>query len=139
MEKIILKGRPTYDGIAEGAALVCPDSIAGNTGGLDDLNGTILEKGNSNRGACIKDTILVLPCSKGSNGFSIHFKAAKHNGCSPAGWIVTEMDARIGVAIASLGIPAVSDFKGDDPVKIIKTGDWVKIDGTTGIVEITRK
>jgi hypothetical protein len=35
--------------------------------------------------------------------------------------------------------PAVVDFVEADPVKLIKTGDWVKIDGSTGIVEITPK
>lgn len=50
-----------------------------------------------------------------------------------------KMDSRLGTAVASLDVPAVSDFEEDDPMEIIKTGDWVKVDGNTGIVEITRK
>lgn len=139
MKTIILKGRPAFGGTAEGEALVCPDSIAGNTGSLGETDGIIYEHGNPNSGKCIKDTILVLPCAKGSCGWSCHFKAAKINGNAPAGWVVTKIDSRIGVAIASLEKPAVCDFAEADPVKIIKTGDWVKIDGSTGIVEITPK
>lgn len=139
MKKITIKGRPTLGGIAEGEAVVCPDSIAGNTGGIGDMDGVIHERGSSNKGVCLKDTILVLPCGKGSTGFSAHFKSAKLMGVCPAGWVVKKIDSRLGVAIASLDVPAVSDFEEDDPMEIIKTGDWVKIDGSTGIVEITRK
>lgn len=139
MKEIVMMGRPTLGGVAEGLALVCPDSIGGNTGALGDLDGVIYESGNQNRGVSIKDTILVIPGSKGSNGFSCHFKAAKMSGVSPVGWVITKIDSRVGVAVASLDVPAVSDFDGDDPVQIIQTGDWVKIDGSTGLVEITRK
>lgn len=139
MEKIIIKGRPAMRGIAEGLAIVFPDSIAGNSGALDDKTGVISERGNPAIGLSIKDSILVLPCSKGSNGFSAHFKAAKISGICPAGWVITKIDSRLGVAVATLDVPAVTDFDEVDPVKVIKTGDWVKIDGDTGIVEITRK
>lgn len=139
MKKIIIKGRPTLGGIAEGEAVVCHDSIAGNTGGIGDLDGVIHEKGSTNKGISIKNTILVIPCGKGSTGFSAHFKSAKLTGICPAGWVIKKMDSRLGVAVASLDVPAVSDFEEDDPMQVIKTGDWLKIDGSTGIVEITRK
>ncbi|WP_372995206.1 aconitase X swivel domain-containing protein [Lutispora sp.] len=139
MKKIILKGRPTHGGVAEGKAVVCPDSIAGNSGAVGDLDGVIHENSSSNKGVSIKDTILVLPCGKGSTGFSAHFKSAKLMGICPAGWVIKKMDSRLGVAVASLDVPAVSDFEEDDPMEVIRTGDWVKIDGSTGIVEITRE
>lgn len=139
MKKIILKGRPTLGGVAEGKAVVCPDSIAGNSGAVGDLDGVIHENSSSNKGISIKDTILVLPCGKGSTGFSAHFKSAKLMGICPAGWVIKKMDSRLGVAVASLDVPAVSDFEEDDPMEVIKTGDWVRIDGSTGIVEITRE
>jgi len=130
-----LQGRGVISGIAEGTALVFPDSIAGNTGSLGDVDGVIYEIGNVNRGKSIKDMILVVPCSKGSNGFSAHFKAAFISGVRPAGWVATKMDGRLGVAVASMNIPAVCDFPEDqDPVKLIKTGDRVRINGLTGEV-----
>ncbi len=139
MDKITIKGRPTFKGVVKGEALVCPESIAGNTGGLGDLDGVIHEEGNKLKGMSIKDKILVIPCAKGSNGFSAHFKAAKLNGICPAGWVVTKMDSRLGVAIVSLEVPAVSDFDSVDPVNIIETGDIVTIDGDTGLVEIFKQ
>ncbi|MEL7563794.1 MAG: DUF126 domain-containing protein [Dehalobacterium sp.] len=139
MEKIIINGRPAMGGIIEAQALVFPDSLAGNSGSLEDKTGVVREKGNPNWGFSINGSILVLPCAKGSNGFSAHFKAAKISGVCPAGWVITKIDSRLGVAVASLEVPAVTEFDGIDPVNVIKTGDWVKIDGDTGVVEITRK
>lgn len=139
MDKIIMQGRPAMSGVAEGVAIVFPDSIAGNSGALGDKTGVISERDNPARGMSIIDSILVLPCAKGSNGFSAHFKAAKIAGVCPAGFVISKMDSRLGVTVASLDVPAVADFVGANPVKVIKNGDWVKIDGNTGIIEITRK
>lgn len=139
MEKIIIKGRPTFGGIAEGEAVVCYDSIAGNSGAIGDTDGVIHEKGSSNKGISLRNTILVIPYGKGSTGFSAHMKSAKFSGICPAGWVIKKMDSRLGAAVVSLGVPAVSDFEEDDPMEVIKSGDWVKIDGDSGIVEITRK
>ncbi len=133
-----LQGRGVLPGIARGRAVVCPDSIAGNSGALGDTDGVIYEKGNVNYGVCIQDAILVVPCAKGSNGFSAHFKGAFIAGVRPAGWVSTRMDARLGVAVASMQIPTVADFPDDDPIDRIQTGDWVEIDGATGIVTVTR-
>ena len=138
-EKLVIRGRGAIAGIAEGVAVVCPDSIAGNSGALGDVDGVIYEKGNINYGVSIKNKILVVPCAKGSNGFSAHFKGEYIAGVRPAGWISTKVDARLGVALASMNIPAVVDFMDVDPIEVIRTGDWVKINGDTGEVEIYGK
>ena len=137
--KIILKGRGAYKGVAEGEALVCPESIQG-WAGVDDHTGIIIEKGHSQEGKNINGKILVLPCSKGSNGWSCHFHSAMVKGHLPAGWVFTKLDSRAGVAVTILGVPTVADIEDDiDPCEVIKTGDWIKVDGDNGIIEITRK
>ena len=139
MSAFQLFGRGAVAGAAEGRAIVFPDSIAGNSGAVGDLDGIIYEKGSVNHGLCIKGAILVVPCSKGSNGFSSHFKSAQISGVCPAGWIATRMDGRLGVAVASMNIPAVCDFpENQDPVRHIQTGDWIRMDGATGVVSVTR-
>lgn len=137
MEKILLKGRVAFEGSVEGEALVCPESIQG-WAGIDDHTGKIIEKGHSQEGVCISGRILVLPCSKGSNGWSCHFHSAMVKGFTPKGWIFTKLDSRAGVAATVLGVPTIADLE-KDPCEVIKTGDWIKINGETGEIEITKK
>ena len=139
METIMIKGRGVVPGIVEGEALVCPRSITG-WGGIDPATGIIMEYSNSNRGKSIKGKILVLPGSKGSNGWSCYFGAARAAGAAPRGWLISRIDSSAGVACAVMQIPAVVDFEGDeDPCRLIENGDWVIMDGTTGLVEIRKK
>lgn len=136
-QTIVMRGRGAYAGIVEGEALVCAESIQG-WAGVEDRTGKIIERGHSQEGASIDGKILVLPCSKGSNGWSSHFHSAAVAGKTPAGWIFTKIDSRAGVAAAVLKIPTVCDFEGTDPCMEIKSGDWIKMDGTTGEVRVTR-
>lgn len=139
MEKITIKGRPAYPGKASGEAIVCPNSIQG-WAGVSDVNGEIIEEGHPEKGKCIKDKILVMPYGKGSTGWSGHFHSAAVAGFSPAGWLFSNIDSRCGVATAVLEVPAVADFPEDtDIFSLIKTGDFVELDGDTGEVTITKK
>jgi len=139
MEKIIIQGRGVIPGIAEGEALVCPLSITG-WGGIDPATGIIKEYGNPNRGQSIKNKILVLPGSKGSNGWSCYFGATRVSGAAPRGWIFTRIDSSAGVASAVLKIPTVVDIEGgQDPCQMIATGDRVKIDGQTGKITVFKQ
>ncbi|WP_432663992.1 DUF126 domain-containing protein [Wukongibacter baidiensis] len=139
MDKMILKGRGVIEGIVEGEALVCPNSIAG-WGGIDPKTGIIKEFANINRGKSIRDKILVLSGSKGSNGWSCYFGVARAAGTAPKGWIFTKIDSSSGVASAVMQIPTIVDFtEEDDPCKHIKNGDYVKMNGKTGEIEIIKK
>ena len=139
MEKLILRGRGAVAGIVEGEALVCPQSITG-WAGIDPATGIIKEHGHINKGRSIKQKILVMPGSKGSNGWSCYFGAARVAGAAPKGWLFTRIDSSAGVACAVMNIPTIVDFDdAQDPCKVIKNGDWVRMNGETGEVEINRK
>lgn len=139
MGEIIIKGRGVIPGVVEGEALVCPKSITGWSG-IDPKTGVILERGNINQGKSIKDTILVLPGSKGSNGWSCYFGASRVAGTSPKGWLFSKIDSNAGVASAVMKIPTIVDFEKDqDPCALIESGDWVKMNGETGEVVIVKK
>lgn len=136
MEKRIIRGRGVVPGIVEGEALVCPQSITG-WGGIDPATGVIKEYNNINRGLSIKDRILVIPGSRGSNGWSCYFGAARAAGAAPRGWLITRIDSSSAVACAVMKISAVVDFEpGQDPCRVITTGDWIRMNGRTGEVEI---
>lgn len=138
MKQIVLKGRGAMGGSAKGEALVCPESIQG-WAGVDDHTGKIIEKGHSQEGVCIGGRILVLPCSKGSNGWSCHFHSAMVGGFLPAGWLFSRLDSRAGVAAVVLGVPTVCDFGEEvDLFSLIETGDLVEVNGDTGEVIVTK-
>jgi predicted aconitase with swiveling domain len=138
MEPIRLKGRGVVAGIAEGQALVCPQGITG-WGGIDPRSGVIREYDNPNRGRSLQGRILVMPGSKGSNGWSCHFAAARVAGTAPLGWLFTRIDSSAGVASTVMGIPTVVDFPPDqDPCLRIRTGDRVRMDGGSGEVVVVK-
>lgn len=139
MKYRVLQGRGAYAGIAEGMAIVCPNGLSGNSGGVGDTDGIIYEPGNPNVGMCIKGCVLVLPGGKGSNGFSAHFKSAALAGFAPAAWIVLHMDSRVGGAVTSTQTPCVCDFTDENPLEVLETGDYIRVDGVKGTVEILRK
>jgi hypothetical protein len=139
MEEIRIKGKGVIPGIVSGEALVCPKSITG-WGGIDPKTGIIKEHDNINKGKTIKDTILIMPGSKGSNGWSCYFGAARASGSAPKGWLFTEIDSSSGVASAVMQIPTIVNFpEGQNPCELIENGDYVTMNGTTGDVEIVKK
>jgi hypothetical protein len=51
----------------------------------------------------------------------------------------TKIDSSAGVASAVMKIPTIVDFdESQDPCKLINNGDWVRMNGETGHVEIRR-
>jgi len=137
LKKIVIKGRGVWGGVSEGPAMVSRETIQGWSG-LDEETGTVIEKGHPFEGMSIKGAVLVLSGGKGSNGWSSHFHAARLKGLAPAGFIFPRMDSRTGVAVVVTKIPAVTDLE-EDPFEAVRTGDWVRIDGDRGTIEITRK
>src|SRR5512144_1633357 len=141
-KETVLKAVTRSKGRAEGEALVsqmplswAPCSI------LNDV--TIKMVGNPVSGKNVKEKIVVYPTVTGSTSgaFGLLFKVkGSHNG--PAGIICQNVHTiDVSGAIAS-AIPAVDGLDAD-PLKAIKSGDWVKIEADDykkpAIVTVTRK
>lgn len=137
MAKLLIRGRGAVGGIAEGYAMISKQTIQG-WAGVDDKTGLVVEKGHPFEGKSIKDAVLILSGGKGSNGWSCHFHAAKVRNIGPAALVFPKMDSRTGAAAAVTGVPVVTDLL-NDPFELIKIGDWVKVDGDNGTIEITPK
>jgi len=135
--KTILKGRSVVDGVAEAEALVTSQAISG-FGGTDSKTGMIIEVRHELCGKSFKDKVLVFPGAKGSSGWASHFQSARLAGNAPAAMIFNIMTTKMALGAVVTRVPAVTDLD-QNPIEIIKTGDWVKVDGTNGIVEITHK
>ena len=131
---LVLKGRGVAPGRAEGRALVSRQAISGWSG-LDEKTGLVIEKGHPFEGRSIKDRILVLSGGKGSNGWSIHFHAAKVRNIGPAGLILPRLDSRLAVTVAVLGLPTITDLD-QDPFEAIPMDSRVEIDADRGLVTV---
>ena len=136
MRKIVLHGRKVVGGTAEGEALVTHQTISG-WGGVNSMEGTIVERRHELRGQSFKDKVLVFPGAKGSSGWSGTFHMSRFMGTAPLAMIFNDMTTKIALGAVVTHCPAVTELD-QDPLEVIETGDWVKVDGDRGIVEITK-
>jgi len=136
-KKVVLRGRKVVGGFAEGEALVTKDRISG-WGGIDPRTGTVIETRHELKGVSFAGKILVFPGAKGSSGWSSQFHIARLAGKAPLAMLFNEMTTKIALGAVVAHTPSVTDFD-QDPLQLIATGDWVKVDGDNGIVEVTKK
>ena len=135
--KIVLRGRKVVGGCAEGEAIVTRDTISG-WGGINEREGTVIERRHELRGQSFKDKVLVFPGAKGSSGWSAYFHMARLNGAAPRAMIFNKMTTKIALGAVVAHAPAMTELE-QDPLTIIETGDWVKVDADNGVVEITKR
>jgi predicted aconitase with swiveling domain len=136
-KKIILRGRKVVGGCAEGEALVTHETISG-WGGIDPMTGTVIETRHELRGVSFKDKVLVFPGAKGSSGWSNAFHMTRLTNSAPKAMIFNQMTTKIALGAVVTHAPAVTDLD-QDPLTVIETGDWVKVDADRGLVEVTKK
>jgi uncharacterized protein len=134
---LVLRGRKVVGGVAEGEALVTRDRVSG-WGGIDPRTGTIIETRHELKGVSFAGKVLVFPGAKGSSGWSNQFHLTRLMGVAPAAMLFNEMTTKIALGAVVTHAPSMTDFD-IDPLEVIRTGDWVKVDADAGIVEITRK
>jgi predicted aconitase with swiveling domain len=134
---IVLHGRGIVGGCAEGEALVTRETISG-WGGIDPMTGTIIETRHELRGQSFKDKVLVFPGAKGSSGWSNAFHMTRLTQSAPLAMVFNQMTTKIALGAVVTRVPAVTELD-QDPLDVIETGDWVKVDGDRGVVEIIKK
>lgn len=131
-----LRGRKVVGGCAEGEALVTRQTISG-WGGVNPKLGTIIETHHELRGQSFKDKVLVFRGAKGSSGWSAMFHTARLMGTAPKALIFNEMTPKVALGAVVMRVPSITELD-QDPLHIIETGDWVKVDADRGIVEVMK-
>lgn len=137
MTTITLRGRKVVGGVAEGEALVTTDRISG-WGGIDPRTGTVVETRHELKGQSFAGKVLVFPGAKGSSGWSAQFHLTRLLGTAPAAMLFNQMTTKIALGAVVTHAPSVTDFD-TDPLTVIETGDWVKVDGDAGVVTVTKR
>lgn len=135
--KMILRGRKVVGGVAEGEAFVTKEPIS-FLGGINPNSGTIVEKGHEAEGQRITGKVFVFPQGKGSTSSTYIIYAMSKRKTAPAAIINVKADPIIAVG-ASIGSIPLVDLLDQNPLDVIATGDYVKINGDKGIVEIIKK
>ena len=133
-ETFTIRGRCVVPGVAEAEALVTQERISG-WGGVDPRTGTVVETRHELRGVSFKDKVLVCPGAKGSSGWSSVFHQARLAGVGPKAMIFTEMTTKIALGCVVMRVPSITELD-RDPLELIETGDWVRVDADRGVVEI---
>jgi predicted aconitase with swiveling domain len=135
--KIILKGRKVIGGKAEGEAVVTRQPVS-FLGGVNPDKGIVVEKGHELEGQSLTGKIFVFPHGKGSTAGPYIIYAMAKRRTAPAAMINVEAEPIIAVGAAMGNIPLV-DRLDQNPLEVIATGDYVKIDGDQGIAEVIKK
>jgi len=134
--KIVLRGRKVIGGVAEGEALVSTRPLMG-WGMVNPILGFTTERDHPLFEVPFKGKILVMPGMRGSGGFVMYGLTRAHD-VHPAAFVFGRVNSVMVFAGMSAQVPTVTDLD-QDPVEVIETGDWVKVDGDKGTVEITKK
>jgi predicted aconitase with swiveling domain len=135
-----LSGRGVIEGKAKQEAIVSTKPF-GFFGGVDPSTGIVIDKWHELYGQSIKGKVLVYPEGRGSTVGAAVILELVRTGCAPAAIINTKIETitAAGGLLAKIfyskEIPQV-DRLSEDPIKAIKTGDIVEVNGTTGEVII---
>ncbi len=135
--KIILKGRKVIGGKAEGEAMVTRQPVS-FLGGVNADKGIVVEKGHEIEGQSLTGKVFVFPHGKGSTAGPYIIYAMAKRRTAPAAMINVEAEPIIAVGAALGNIPLV-DRLDQNPLEVIATGDYVKIDGDHGVAEVIKK
>jgi len=133
---IKLRAKTVMPGVAEGEAIVSRTAIS-FTGGMDPDTGIIREPGHELEGQSVAGKILVFPAGKGSTTGSWQFYAAFKRGTAPEGIINVKAEGVVAISAIITGTPMVHELE-QDPLEVIQTGDFVRIDADNGFVEIEK-
>ena len=135
--RVVIHGRKVVPGIAEGEALVTRDTISG-WGGVNPMTGIVIESRHELKGVSFAGKVLVFPGAKGSSGWSGIFHMAKLRGVSPVAMVFNIMTTKAALGAVVMRAPTVTDCD-QDPLDLIKTGDWVRVNGDAGTIEVWDK
>ncbi len=136
MVEIILKGHKVAKGKASGEALVSHAPIS-FMGGVNPETGLVVEKGHELEGVNLSGKILVFPKEKGSSGGSYQLYEMVRCNTAPKGLILLSAGPIITSGAIIGNIPMV-DKLDQNPVEVIKSGDYVELDADQGTVTVNR-
>ena len=139
-EQTRFQGRGCAAGEFEGEVVVSNQPF-GFWQGMDPQTGVVIDKRHDACGQSVKGKAFVFPFGRGSTGTPGIFLEAVRNGCAPGAIVNVKsepmiiMCALLAEAFFKVSIPIV-DCVAVDLSAHLQTGDRVRINGATGMVEV---
>lgn len=130
-----IKGKKISGGKVEGEAIV-QQELFSFFGDVNRETGII--NVGTNAGKSFKDKILIFPKGKGSTLAPYVAINCVENGVAPRAILCQKADGVIALVGIMAKIPAMDQFE-KDIMKVIKTGDYVKVDADKGVIEVIEK
>ena len=139
----VLQGRGCAAGEFEGEAVVSSQPF-GFWQGMDPQTGIVIDKRHDACGQSLTGKVFVFPFGRGSTGTPGIFLEAVRNGCAPGAIVNVKSEPMIVMcsllaeAFFKVSIPVVDGLEGDLP-SLLRTGDRVRVNGTTGAIEVVAR
>ena len=142
-KEFVLRGRGINGGTAEGEALVSKHAF-GFTHGVDPETGEVTDVRHDLWKQNMRGKVLVFSVGKSSSSGGMFILETVRCGNAPAALINVETEPVIGAGfimgdlIYDKKVPVVDQLD-QNPCEVIRTGDYVKVDGDKGIVTVIRE
>jgi predicted aconitase with swiveling domain len=138
MEKraMTIQGKTVNGGVAEGEAIVTkmPFNFI-----LDlDIHSGKVNSGHELKGQDLSNKIFVFPTGRGSTWGALMAYESLLRGTFCKGMVCTEAEPVIGAVAIMLDVPMVHRLA-MNPVEVIHTGDYVRVNATAGLVEVVKR
>ena len=134
---VSLRCHKIVGGYGEGEALVSHEPVCFYL--TDPKTGVVREKTHELFGKTVSNRVLVFPSGKASSVVQIDglFKLVQ-NGLAPRAMIVKDVETVLVVSAFIAKVPLVDRLE-RDPLEVIGTGDFVRVDADKGLVVIAAK
>ena len=139
----VFRGKGCAPGEFEGEAVVSNQPF-GFWQGIDPQTGLVIDRRHDLFGTSLRNKVFVFPFGRGSTGTPGIFLEAVRNGCAPAAIVNVKSEPMI-VACALLAeaffqvkIPIVDGLEGK-PGDVLRTGDRLRVNGSTGEIEVVSR
>jgi predicted aconitase with swiveling domain len=132
-----IKAHTVSAGKAEGEAIVYKGAFS-FLGDADPNTGRCLAPRHQLEGQSLVNKVFVFTTGKGSSGGDATAWEMKQKNNLPAAMICLDTEPVLTSAVLITHIPTV-DRPEKDIFELLKTGDYVKLDATSGIIEVVGK
>lgn len=133
----IYRGRVIVKGLAAGEALVSKEPVS-FYGDVDPKTGVIVDEGNELYGRPVSGKVFIFPHGKGSTVGSYVIYRLSKEGRAPLAIINVETEPIIAVGCVLAKIPLIDRIPLDFMLTV-KNGDFVEVDGYSGIIKINNR